>query len=118
VNDLAGMRRANRLRTSEEFSVVYRSGKRARTGSVVAIGLGTDAGEPKVGITCSKRVGGAVSRNRAKRRLRAAAEGYIGRMKPGSRVVLQATAATTSRTFQQLVGDVEAGLSGVGALDG
>lgn len=110
------MRRANRLRSADGFSLAYRTGVRTRSPSVVAIGARSDDGEPKVAVTCSRRIGGAVLRNRAKRRLRAAADAYVGRMVPGALVVLQATERTTQVDFQKLVDDVGEGLERVGVL--
>jgi ribonuclease P protein component len=111
------MRRANRLRTAEDFSVVYRAGVRARAGSVVAICVAGDDAEPRVGVTCSRRVGNAVVRNRAKRRVRAAIDGLAGRLAPGTRVVVQATSATIREDFQKLESDVFESLRRVGAID-
>jgi ribonuclease P protein component len=39
--------------------------------------VGASAPQPRYGITCSKKVGNAVARNRAKRRLRALANGVL-----------------------------------------
>lgn len=65
-------------------------------------------GGPRVGFTCSKKVGNAVARNRAKRRLRAAARLVlpdIGR--PGWDYVLIGRAQhTASRPFDALVADL------------
>jgi len=71
-----------------------------------------------VGFTCSRRVGSAVTRNRAKRRLRAAVEPFAQRLAPGAMVVLQATPRTASEDFQKLVDQVGQTLTKVGALDG
>lgn len=66
----------------------------------------------RVGYTCSKKVGGAVVRNRAKRRLRAAASSVLpihGR--PGWDYVLIGKAdQTVDRAFPDLVADLETAL--------
>lgn len=54
------------------FARTYRTGDRARSGGVVVLAAAGEPGPPAVGIVAGKRVGGAVARNRAKRRLRAA----------------------------------------------
>lgn len=71
----------------------------------------------RVGFTCSKKVGGAVVRNRAKRRLRAAAEATLPRLgRPGWDYVLIGKAgATVERPFADLVADVEEALARIHA---
>jgi ribonuclease P protein component len=67
---------------------------------------------PRIGFTCSKKVGKAVQRNRAKRRLRAAAREVMPRRaRPGWDYVLIGRAgATASRPFDRLVHDLETAL--------
>lgn len=73
-------------------------------------------GALRVGFTASRKVGGAVVRNRAKRRLRAAAEKVLAvHGKDGYDYVLIARAATPSRPFPALLKDLEAALKRVGA---
>ncbi len=75
------------------------------------------AGAPlRVGFTASKRVGGAVARNRAKRRLRAA----VARVMPvraasGHDYVVIARTTTLTRPFESLVEDLTTALGRVGA---
>lgn len=69
----------------------------------------------RVGYTCSKKVGGAVERNRAKRRLRAVASEVIPRHgRPGWDYVLIGRSDTTaSRPFPLLIADLETALERV-----
>lgn len=61
------------LRGRRQFAKVFRNGVRSASGGVTVIKGPTRGGQPAVGIVTSKRnVGGAVDRNRAKRRLREA----------------------------------------------
>jgi len=65
----------------------------------------------RVGFTASRKIGNAVARNRAKRRLRAAAaEVLAGRGVPGTDYVLIARSGTGARPYAQLVGDIEGAL--------
>jgi ribonuclease P protein component len=65
----------------------------------------------RVGFTASRKVGDAVVRNRAKRRLRAAADAVLPRVgRTGTDYVLIARAGTSDRRFADLVGDIEAAL--------
>jgi ribonuclease P protein component len=75
-----------------------------------------DGDEIRVGFTVTRKVGGAVVRNRARRRLRAAAEMVIcTHAAPGHDYVVIGRAGTIRRPFSDLVGDFEAALRKVGA---
>jgi ribonuclease P protein component len=75
-----------------------------------------DGGPPRVAVVAGRKLGGAVARNRAKRRLRAAIDPLLHRMPSGARVVVGATAQTNEVDFQKLAGDVEEVLSKIGML--
>jgi ribonuclease P protein component len=65
----------------------------------------------RVGFTASRKVGNAVLRNRAKRRLRAAATAVLARNgRQGTDYVLIARAGTGGRPYAELVADLEAAL--------
>jgi len=79
----------------------------------------TADGATRVGYTASRKVGGAVQRNRARRRLRAAAGQVIPlHAKAGYDLVLIARGATVKRPFRALLEDLEAALKRVGAWRG
>lgn len=61
------------LRRGSEFAAAYRRGKRRRCGAVTVVVSPGPEGAPTVGFIAGKKVGSAVLRNRAKRRMRAAA---------------------------------------------
>lgn len=72
--------------------------------------------EIRYGLTASRKVGSAVVRNRARRRLRAAAEKVLPESgRPGYDYVLIARAQTSRIPFQQLLDDLRRGLD---RLDG
>jgi len=63
--------------------------------------------EIRVGFTVSRKVGNAVRRNRARRRLRAAAGEVLPALgRPGYDYVVIGRAATPERPFRDLVGDL------------
>jgi ribonuclease P protein component len=64
----------------------------------------------RVGFTASRKVGNAVARNRARRRLRAVAREVLDHAEPGNDFVLIARPATLDRDYQALVTDLVAGL--------
>jgi ribonuclease P protein component len=88
------------MRRREDFSAAVRGGSRAGrrllTGHLL-IQAGTDA-PPLVGFVVSRAVGGAVLRNRVRRRLRSAALGYLESLPGGSLLVVRANPpAATAR---------------------
>ncbi len=71
----------------------------------------------RVGFTASRKVGGAVTRNRARRRLRALADSILPeRAVAGRDYVLVARRTTASRPFPALIADLESALARLGAL--
>lgn len=67
-------------------------------------------GAIRVGFTASRKVGNAVRRNRARRRLRAVAEQVLPNAEHGHDFVLIARPATVDRDFDALCNDLVAGL--------
>lgn len=58
------------LRAPGDFRRVLKEGKRIPIGGIVLVGATGPEGPPRVGLTVSREVGNAVTRNRARRRLR------------------------------------------------
>ena len=104
-----------RLKTRADFVRVAARGRRAvRPGFILqaaARPVETESGTVRIGFTASRKVGNAVVRNRAKRRLRAAAAEVLRRAgRPGTDYVLIARGGTGERRYAELVGDLEAAL--------
>ena len=75
-----------------------------------------DGSAPRVGFTASRKVGGAVERNRARRRLRAAAATVIGAHgRADHDYVVIARSDTLRRPFPALLADLEAAMRRLGA---
>jgi ribonuclease P protein component len=93
--------RANRLRDSKEFRQISRSGRKFRTPSVVISAIKASHDVDRYGFVVPKRVGNAVQRNLAKRRLRAVCYELIGNPQ-GLDVVLRAEEPILDLSFDEL----------------
>ena len=59
-----------RLKARRQFRETYARGRRVGSASLTLFGLPNDVGHTRLGITATRKVGGAVVRNRAKRMIR------------------------------------------------
>lgn len=66
------MTRAARLRRSSDIAIVRAEGRAIRRGAFTARVRVSDAAETRLAVTAARAVGGAVVRNRARRRVREA----------------------------------------------
>jgi ribonuclease P protein component len=85
------VQRRNRLSRSRDFDAVYRHGRSVSTRFLVLYRFDRDAeeeGEARLGIAVPKKIGGAVVRNRIKRRLREVWRELLPQIPPGADYVL------------------------------
>ncbi|MEM7498655.1 MAG: ribonuclease P protein component [Pseudomonadota bacterium] len=122
------------LKKRRDFLAAARARKHAATGVLLQArrragpGEGASAGAPavqpadplsdravRVGYTCSKKIGNAVARNRAKRRLRAAAARILpeGGQPGWDYVLIGRPGSTIDRPFEALVDDLREALTRV-----
>lgn len=66
------MKKPGRLKKRPEFLCVANKGNKWVSETVIVQSMPTDTNEIRVGYTATKKIGNAVIRNRAKRRMRAA----------------------------------------------
>lgn len=66
----ARFRPQDRIRKRSEYRVIYDQGQRIPSGFFVLFVMRNALGRPRLGITATRRIGGAVQRNRAKRLVR------------------------------------------------
>ena len=102
----------NRLRTGAEFSAVTRGPGGARAGSrllvVHAIQTDSRAVHPsRVGFVVSKAVGGAVARNRVRRRLRAQVATLLSAAPSGLDIVVRAQPAAAQADSPALAAELD-----------
>ncbi|MEJ0028025.1 MAG: ribonuclease P protein component [Rhizomicrobium sp.] len=95
------------LRKRQEFLRAARGIRRVTPGFTLEICPNPEGGPLRVGFTASRKVGGAVVRNRAKRRLRAAAAEVLALCGlPATDYVLVARRDTATRPFESLKSDL------------
>ncbi len=96
--------RAHRIVDGDHLRQVSRRGSRSASEYFVAARLATDDQAPgRFGFVVSKQVGGAVVRNRVKRRLREMAQGEITRGLSGEDVVVRALPAASGASYEDLL---------------
>lgn len=106
-----------RLKRRPEFLRVQHKGRRWATPGLVLqacpVRAADDSADPTIGIglTASKKVGNAVHRNRARRRLRALTHASLSiQAKPGVDYVLIARQGTLTRSWDDLQSDLTVAL--------
>lgn len=108
-----------RLTQRSEFLFIREGRYKAQGGVVVQVRenpKALDNQSIRVGFTATKRIGNAVKRNRAKRRLRETARKHLPRLGlPGHDYVFIARDGTNDRPFALLLDDVEKALISLSA---
>ena len=96
------MKRPPSLSSKRDFDRVLRAGRRVRTscGTLFVAPRVESSGPSRLGLAVPARVGGAVTRNRIKRRLRAS---FVSAdLPPGIDVVVRASSEAATVDFQEL----------------
>jgi len=114
---------AQRLRRRGEFAAAVRGGHRAARGVLVVHVMlpetvpanGNDPQparrDVRAGFVVSKAVGGAVERNRVKRRLRHLVRDRLAQLPPGTDIVVRALPGAAGRRYQEMALDFDAALA-------
>ncbi len=113
--NLSGERllRLQRLRSPRDFQRVRAQGRRV-SGALLTLGYAVQVesdrigGYTRIGLSVSRRVGGAVIRNRVKRRLREIMRRKLARIAPGYDLVITARPGAADASMESLERDVSA----------
>ncbi len=104
--------RLPRLKVRADFLRVAASRRKwVAPGLLLQVAPAADPDRRAIGFTASRKVGNAVRRNRARRRLRAAVDAVLApHAAPGHDYVLVARDATAERPWPELIADLETAL--------
>nr|WP_260408654.1 ribonuclease P protein component [Planomonospora venezuelensis] len=102
----------SRMRRGEEFADAVRKGGRAGRPTLVAhLRMRAQSDDPPlVGFVVSRAVGGAVVRNRVKRRLRHLMRDRLDRLPRGSLLVVRANPPAASARSERLAAELDVAL--------
>ncbi|HEV8199840.1 MAG TPA: ribonuclease P protein component [Candidatus Polarisedimenticolia bacterium] len=91
----------DRIRKRSEYQALYESARRIPSKSFVLFVRKNDLGHPRLGITVSRRIGGAVQRNRAKRLMREIFRRHKGELQDVD-IVVNGRAALPAADYRRL----------------
>ncbi len=110
--------RESRLRKRPEYLEVQEEGRRHSGSHLVLLALRRGGGPTRLGVTVSRRLGGAVQRNRVKRRLREAFRLHRPGFREGFDLVVVAKVSAVKVSYRQIEGDLLRLARAAGAFEG
>lgn len=96
------MKRTDSLKRKKEFRYTYKAGKSLANPLCVLVYVKSAAPHIRVGFSVSKKIGGAVKRNRVKRRMREAITPLLPQLRGGVNVIFVARAPIADAAFSDL----------------
>jgi ribonuclease P protein component len=96
------LERRFRLVRSDDFKRVRHVGKHWRNEYLILNAARSEQSQSRFGFVVSKQVGGAVVRNRLKRRLRSAVRNHLPGIAPGYDMVIVARPSAGTATYRQI----------------
>ena len=93
----------SRLTAPEQFRQAYREGTRLANDRVIVHARARGTGPARVGIAVRRQLGGAVQRNRVKRRLREASARAYSVLPQGIDIVIVPRPPAVEASFEELV---------------
>lgn len=100
------MKKTISLKLNRDFRRLYSRGKYAACGYVVVYVQKNRSSQNRLGLTCGKAVGKAVTRNRVKRLIRESYRLYEDSIKSGYDIVIVARARAADKPFGTIYKDV------------
>lgn len=101
------MNRRFRLNKRTDFERVRRIGKSYAHPLIVLVALPNDLSVTRIGVSASRSVGGAVQRNRAKRRIRGSLAPLMAQIRTGFDLVFIARSTIGSSSAEDLTNAID-----------
>lgn len=95
-----------RLQKNRDFQRVYRRGRSSSTRLLTLVCVRAP-GEIRIGFSVSKKIGNAVARNRARRRLREAVRARLPKLRGGWHVVFIARTGINEADYREICAAVD-----------
>lgn len=95
-----------RLRSPQDFKTLRDQGRRWRGKWLALNAMPNNLPHSRFGFVVSGKIGNAVTRNKVKRRLRAAVREWLPTMTPGYDIVIVAYVASTEAAYHELRADL------------
>ena len=92
----------HRLRRTSDIKAVYSRGRSYVHPTLVVYVLKGSGEASRIGFSVSKKLGGAVVRNRIRRRLREASRSIVPRLSPGTDIVVVARRSIEESTVAEM----------------
>jgi ribonuclease P protein component len=109
--------KANRVVRGADYRLIVRRGRRYPGPNTVTYVLSHDTdAAPRFGFIVAKNVGGAVVRNRVRRRLKAASWELLSQTRPGTDIVVRALPGAASASWASLRGELTTAIERGAAL--
>lgn len=104
------------LRAAKDFAALQRSTRSRAERLLVVRMAANDQGRTRFGIATGRRIGGAVVRNRVRRRIRESLRALVPRLEIGWDVLIVARPDSATASLAELAGTLERLLDKVGVL--
>ncbi len=99
------LKRSQRINQNREYNYIYKKGKKLQGRYIIIFVVTEHSGNNRFGIVTSKKVGGAVKRNRVKRQLRAAIQKNQDLIKTGHGLVIVARSNIKDASYALIEND-------------
>lgn len=109
--------KACRIVRTNEYRAIYRTGRRVRSANFILFHLPSSGRESRIGLAVGRKVGGAVVRNKVRRRMREIIRRLRPLVRPPSKIALVAHPGVAALDYTQMEREMTSLLQRAGLLD-